>query len=1329
MLFSGNRLSLRKLRLKRSTVFVLPGFHADPVARRTQAEYIEHSLSLVRQYLLACRADPYYGVFFSEIDYLKPYLDLFPEEKAWIARLVKQERCATGGTYNHPDETLTGGEALIRNFLIGSRFHQTSTGSRSPVYIAWDVPGHISQLPQILSQCGFEAIVFSRIDPTGPSRKIPGVPDLFQWHAPNGAAVYAQRIPFEQNAAEALDEQGRRLLELQQSEFPSLNAALFIDSGTMRVPRPAILGRCRDLAQEEPALVVTGDSATKYFSCVHTLVKSGKMDLLPVTRGLTPFNAAAALTRMDLKIATRLLENALFEAEVWGTAALLHGIPYPSHALDHAWRQLLFCQHHDGVSGQSTDIVFADLLDTLREALDTAIQERQTLLSQIARLAATQPEPDEDHVLLFNSLPWMREGIARHWIDVNGPLENRILTDDFSKPVPFEIEQVTEAEDGAPAKALAVWVESDLPPTGYIKKKFTPRAESGTPFLQETQSQNWIENDFLRLEIDPERGGGIVSLVDKESGKEFINRRHSLPANCVLALEQTGDSDPAIVSPRFPDSWEAIGRTPAAFKYLEGPVTRRLLIRHNAPRLGSVIQEVRIYRELPYIDCYTILEDYPGNGHEAADTGRENPPSGQTGRRDLFLLAFPLDLPGSLPVLEDRFHARVIPRGRGGLEARPGTSSRAGHPAWSSCYRWVDVSWALLVRFMDGKEEVSSLAVGPAVAVFNRGRHSAIHHRLMMYLARHGVPCTPRFDTDDPGTDPFHRSSSFSLGTMEENAFTNRVLERNPEAKDYYERGLKDFGYVFLAAPEDPQDPPTSRPVFIFAGKTEALLAQAVEDMIQATITHRWDCPAAACFLRNRENVEDFGFALLNRGTTLCGLEADGALVTALTHTAPFLSPQTPWPFDFTEQKTHIFQYRLIPHTGEWRHADIPRRAMEYNHEPHALAATPGDGPLRSRASFFSIEPNNILVSCIKPAGFPEAEYRTPQWKKTPVIIRVHEMHGEESNIWLEASKPVKAVRAVQIDEKPLAKKREVFREDQFIRAAAHANEILTLQLDIQADKEIVSASLPTAGGAAPPLHSARYWRRNAGSAPPGFLPVSLSLRGKIELVSYNREASVHHLDLVLANHSPQESQKGEVEILTPPYWRVIPSRVSYTVEADSFQIIPLHILFDGPEREGFIKARLRQGEILLEDLMPIGGSPDFDLAMTLRSDSFNIKLRHDCPYAVTGSVRLITPVEAWPEAAAGEYSLNSFSPRQQEFHVEPGAETVLSYQLHEPANRFGAATGHHWMIVKMESHHTLRYFHLRMDGRKSEGLGRFLIPPYAPFSDTPGEDGNPAGE
>lgn len=1334
MLFSGNRYSLRKLRLKRSTVFVLPGFHADPVSRRTQAEFIEQSLSLVHQYLLACRADPYFGVYFAEADYLKAYLDLFPEEKAWIHRLVNQERCATSGTYNHPDATLIGGEALIRNLLIGSRYHQAVTGSRSPVYFGWDVPGHIAQLPQILNLCGIEAAVINPTSSSAPSQKIPHVPELFLWHAPNGSAIFTQSASFESNAGQELEALARQQWEHSRADFPTLPAALFIDCGTMRPPRTAILGRCRDLAQADPAVVVTGDAATKYFSCVQTLVKAGKLELLPVTRALTPCNAAAGLTRMDLKIANRLLENALFETEVWGAAASLHGIPYPSQALDHAWRQLLFCQHHAGVSGQCTDIVFADLLDTLREALESTIQVRQALLAQMAQLAASRPEPGESHLLLFNPLPWLREGIVRHWMEINGPVEQWVLTDDFSGPIPFEIEEVTEPSSGAPAKALLVWVESDLPATGYIKKKFTRREEINAPYLKEAQSRTWLENELIRLEIDPDRGGGIISLIDKESGKEFINSRHAYPANQVLVLDQSDEGDSSLLRPRIPETRRNPLRVPASIQYLEGPVTQRLLIRREGPGPCSVTQELRIYRELPYIDCCTILEDYRGHGpagpppSSSEFVNEENEESLNAagkipGPRDLYLVAFPLNLPGSLPVLEDRFYAHVSRRGQSPLDPRPASPASAYHPAWSSCYRWVDVSWALLIRFMNGKEEVSSLAAGPAEIVINRGHHAALHHRLMMYLARHGVPCTPRFDTDDADPDDSHRTVSFSLGTAEENAFTNRVLERNPEAKEYYERNLKEFGYVTLAALENPKDPKNPRPVFVFAGKTEALLAQAVDEVIQSTIAHRWECPVTACFWSDRPRVEDFGFALLNGGTTLCGLEADGALVMALMHTRPFLSPQTPWPFDFAEQKTHVFHYRLLPHAGEWRHADIPRRAMEYNHEPLAVPAPPGEGPLRAKASYFSIEPNNILVSCIKPAGYPEAGYETFQNKKPSVIIRLHEMHGEESNIWLEVSKPVKSVKGVQINEESLTKKREVFREDQFIRAAAHANEILTLQMDMQVEKEFLPGPLSPSTATAPRWVSARYWRQNAGSAPPGFLPVSLSLRGKINLASFHHETAVHHLDLVLANHSLQESHKGEVEIMTPPYWRVIPPRVSYTLEADSFQIIPLHVLFDGPEREGYIKARMIQGDVIVEDLTPVGGSADFTLTMTLRSDSLNIKLRHDRPYEVTGTIRLITPVETWPEPIAGDYSLSAFSPRQQDFLVEPGSETVLSFALSEPPNRFGVSTDHHWMIVKMDSHHTLRYFHLRIDGRKSEGLGRLLMPPYPPFPETAGED------
>jgi len=200
MLFSGKRSPLTKLRLKKPTVFCLPGFHLDPVWRRTQAEFIEHSLTLARQYLLACRADPYYGVYLSEIDYLKPYLDLYPEDRAWITQLIQQERCATGGAYNQPNETSIGGEALIRNLLIGRLYHKIFTGDEAYVYMGWDAFGHVPQLPQILEQCGMRAAVFTRTDYRDPTVAVPGMPDLFLWYAPNGSSVYARRISKRKNA-------------------------------------------------------------------------------------------------------------------------------------------------------------------------------------------------------------------------------------------------------------------------------------------------------------------------------------------------------------------------------------------------------------------------------------------------------------------------------------------------------------------------------------------------------------------------------------------------------------------------------------------------------------------------------------------------------------------------------------------------------------------------------------------------------------------------------------------------------------------------------------------------------------------------------------------------------------------------------------------------------------------------------------------------------------------------------------------------------------------------------------------------------------------------
>ncbi|HZH33910.1 MAG TPA: hypothetical protein VEX64_03665, partial [Pyrinomonadaceae bacterium] len=63
------------------TIFYLEGFHVDPVYLQDQRGYSRITLSNTNQYIQSLRADPKYGVFLSEIDYLKPYLDTHPEDR------------------------------------------------------------------------------------------------------------------------------------------------------------------------------------------------------------------------------------------------------------------------------------------------------------------------------------------------------------------------------------------------------------------------------------------------------------------------------------------------------------------------------------------------------------------------------------------------------------------------------------------------------------------------------------------------------------------------------------------------------------------------------------------------------------------------------------------------------------------------------------------------------------------------------------------------------------------------------------------------------------------------------------------------------------------------------------------------------------------------------------------------------------------------------------------------------------------------------------------------------------------------------------------------
>ena len=71
------------------------------------------------------RREPEYKFVLAEVDYLKPYWDTHPEDRADLRRLIAEGRVEImGGTYNEPNTNLTSPETTIRNFVHGIGFQR-----------------------------------------------------------------------------------------------------------------------------------------------------------------------------------------------------------------------------------------------------------------------------------------------------------------------------------------------------------------------------------------------------------------------------------------------------------------------------------------------------------------------------------------------------------------------------------------------------------------------------------------------------------------------------------------------------------------------------------------------------------------------------------------------------------------------------------------------------------------------------------------------------------------------------------------------------------------------------------------------------------------------------------------------------------------------------------------------------------------------------------------------------------------------------------------------------------------------------------------------------
>ena len=1280
-------------------IWVVPGFHSDVVWLEDQRDYATVLLGDADQNIQVCRADPHYGVFLHELTYLKPYFDTYPWNREFLKSLIRDGRVGTGGSHSQPAETLIGPEGLIRNIIYGRLFHEGVLHSKPEIYMPWDVFGHSAQLGQILRKSRFTGCIWSK--------DIRGAEPVF-WHLSlDGTRLLFKRMNYGIRGS-GFEEEFIKYLEDHSYEIASLGLTsdVRLDAGDFKPPSAWLVGRCAELKSRNPRIIISGIGHEKWFRKTLHEIEERKL-LIPTTaRDFEWHHQGTGVSRIEFKLANRKGENLLLDAEKFATIANYLGAEYPDKALDKAWRQLLFNQHHDAITGPLCDRSYIDLMLGYREALELGREVLDNSLDYIGKYIDTSGVRSENAVpfAVFNSLNWERTDVCRIEVSFPQGVDNFKVIDHTGKEVCFEILQVNRNGNGKIIKAEILILAEDVPSLGY--KVFYAVPMEGSPAEIPSSEGNTIENDFFRITVDPTLGGGIVSLYDKLAGKELIpsnSKGSGIPGNELVALSE----DPARHEPAweiFTTGEKVFSRDyPASVNVKSGPLISKLIIKGDMKDCQRY-QEIILYRGIPRVEFLTRLEGY-------------------SGAHDLYVITFPADLNGLEPVFEERFGATVKRKSKGYLDFRTWQWRNYSECGARRCYQWFGLGQNGMVECGDkGDEGYTQVVIGMVGLVTGHNpKVFTLSERIQESLIRRGIPVTPFFDdldierrsslpvqdscmpTENLNEDlPWGTSFRVALDLDGDNSYFQKVFETIPDDKKaYYREQLKTKGFAcIISLDHDIPEGWTPLPVLLVGAKDIESLEKAIDSILCNIPQGLIKLPADSNATGISSTVDDYGLILLNTGNVLGSVEHDNTLVLFLMHTAAWGS--TPWgkdrlPYMFVpEWKTHQFLYALYPHQGDWRSARAFRAGYEYNNPLIGRQLELHQGKIPPEEAFVKFEGDNLVMTAMKPLGFGTAALS----KEVPeslrgIIIRAYEATGIESSGRISFFRPlVSAYRTNLLEEKEgdvslsgkcsLDVETGPFSIETWCLIPTTWSILPDDRIKLGREKEI-----------AQPVYL-RYWRHNLGADPIGYCPVGVVLHGEVKTGVHIRQGgvSINTISVSVVNDYVDRTVSGEVEIITPEGWRSYPQTIEYNLEPGEHltKDVVISFITDGSLRyrpqpdKGIITARLVHDGQVIEDIMEVGGENllDYQVDFDEATGEITVSLRNPNCDEICGEVFVVSPIELWSKELAGLISLGCISPRSRGFSLPGNGAIDLSFKLELPEEDPQALPSSAWAIVKL---------------------------------------------
>ncbi len=551
-----------------------------------------------------------------------------PETFERIKQRIAERRWEiTGSQWVEGDKNMASGEILCRHLLYTRRWFKETMGiDYQQVKIDWecDTFGHCWTLPGILTRGGVTRYYHHRNSPERFRDTRAGEASLlFWWQGKDGSRVLA----FDDSSSpgaynnEIGPQMADRLFDLER--YTGLKLMLWIygvgDHGGGPTRRHLRVAQEMQTWPIWPQVKLT--TTDDFFSAVEEQIEQQSLEL-PVHNGeLNCVFEACYTSQSRIKFANRKGENALVEAEAIALLAHRLGeVPYPTAALAESWQRAMFLQFHDILPGSGVRDTYDHAMGLFQETLaNTGMIKTRGLralarhvdtsaLAPIPRPGATDMglgagvgneawwgdvstlgtgESGGDPFLIFNPAPFVRDEVIqlRIW---DRDLEVGSIVVRSSKGNTTTGQVMANGNYWGHSFTDVAFVAKALPALGYRAytvesgkaeaKEAAYARQVGRPVygLQYVHAQLAkpvaMGNEYLEMTICPE-AGGIVSLLDKQTGREFAAE------GCVLGMLEREQEAPHDMT-----AWE-LGAIIDRTEPLAGSV---LQIAHEGPHLAAV---------------------------------------------------------------------------------------------------------------------------------------------------------------------------------------------------------------------------------------------------------------------------------------------------------------------------------------------------------------------------------------------------------------------------------------------------------------------------------------------------------------------------------------------------------------------------------------------------------------------------------------------------------------------------------------------------------------------------------------------------------------------